>query len=79
MPAGERDLALKLAMRRVFWGMNYATRLNLRLALPGSRRTADELSDLDCVGFSVGGDFSVRLLVADCKSGLRIGCRVRFC
>jgi hypothetical protein len=71
-PAGERDLGLKLAMRRVFWGMNYATRLNLLLALPGSRRTADELSDLDCVGFSVGGDFSVRLLIADCKSGGKV-------
>ncbi len=59
-------------MRRVFWGMNYATRLNLLLALPGSRRTADELSDLDCVGFSVGGDFSVRLLIADCKSGGKV-------
>lgn len=71
-PAGEQDLGLKLAMRRVFWGMNYATRLNLILALPGSRRTADELSDLDCVGFSVGADFSVRLLVADCKSGSKV-------
>lgn len=71
-PAGERDLGLKLAMRRVFWGMNYATRLNLLLALPGSRRTADELSDLDCVGFSVGGDFTVRLLIADCKSGSKV-------
>jgi hypothetical protein len=68
-PSGERDLALKLAMRRIFWGMNYATRLNLLLALPGSRRAADELTDLDCVGLSVGGDFSVRLLIADCKSG----------
>ncbi|HEU5064019.1 MAG TPA: hypothetical protein VFT79_12845 [Solirubrobacterales bacterium] len=71
-PSGELDLGLKLAMRRVFWGMNYATRLNLVLALPGSRRTADELSDLDCVGFSVGGDFSIRLLVADCKSGSKV-------
>lgn len=71
-PAGEQDLLLKLAMRRVFWGMNYATRLNLLLALPGARRTADELSDLDCVGFSVGGDFSVRLLVADCKSSAKV-------
>jgi hypothetical protein len=70
--AGEQDLGLKLAVRRVFWGMNYATRLNLLLALPGSRRTSDELSDLDCVGFSVGGDFSVRLLIADCKSGARV-------
>jgi hypothetical protein len=71
-PPGEQDLLLKLAMRRVFWGMNYATRLNLLLALPGSRRSADELSDLDCVGFSVGGDFSVRLLIADCKSGSKV-------
>jgi hypothetical protein len=71
-PPGEQDLLLKLAMRRIFWGMNYATRLNLLLALPGSRRTADELSDLDCVGFSVGGDFSIRLLVADCKSSAKI-------
>lgn len=71
-PKGEQDLGLKLSMRRVFWGMNYATRLNLLLALPGSRRTADELSDLDCVGFSVGGDFSVRLLIADCKSGGKV-------
>lgn len=71
-PPGEQDLALKLAMRRVFWGMNYATRVNLRLALPGGRRTADELSDLDCVGFSVGGDFSLRLLIADCKSGAKV-------
>jgi hypothetical protein len=71
-PPGEQDLLLKLAMRRVFWGMNFATRLNLLLALPGSRRSADELSDLDCVGFSVGGDFSVRLLIADCKSGGKV-------
>jgi hypothetical protein len=72
IPQGEKDLGLKLAMRRVFWGMNYATRLNLLLALPGSRRTADGLSDLDCVGFSVGGDFSLRLLIADCKSGSKV-------
>jgi hypothetical protein len=72
IPRGEQDLGLKLAMRRIFWGMNYATRLNLLLALPGSRRTADELSDLDCVGFSVGGDFSLRLLIADCKSGGKV-------
>lgn len=72
IPRGEQDLGLKLAMRRVFWGMNYATRLNLLLALPGSRRSADELSDLDCVGFSVGGDFSLRLLIADCKSGSKV-------
>ncbi len=72
LPKGEKDLGLKLSMRRVFWGMNYATRINLLLALPGSRRTADELSDLDCVGFSVGGDFSVRLLIADCKSSAKV-------
>jgi hypothetical protein len=72
MPAGEKDLGIKVSMRRVFWGMNYATRLNLLLALPGSGPVADGLSDLDCVGFSVGGDFSVRLLVADCKSGRRV-------
>jgi hypothetical protein len=71
-PAGEQDLLLKLAMRRVFWGMNYATRINLKLALPGDRRTSDELSDVDCVAFSTGADFSVRLLIADCKSGSRV-------
>lgn len=71
-PPGEQDLGMKLAMRRIFWGMNYATRLNLLLALPGAHRTADELSDLDCVGFSVGGDFSLRMLIADCKSGGRV-------
>jgi hypothetical protein len=71
-PAGEQDLPLKLAMRRVFWGMNYATRINLKLALPGDRRTPDELSDLDCVAFSTGADFSVRLLIADCKSGSKV-------
>lgn len=71
-PPGEQDLGIKVAMRRVFWGMNYATRLNLQLALPGSGPVADGLSDLDCVGFSTGGDFSVRLLIADCKSGRRV-------
>lgn len=71
-PPGELDLELKLAMRRIFWGMNYATRVNLLLALPGSARKPEELSDLDCVGFSVGGDFSVRLLIADCKSGSKV-------
>lgn len=71
-PVGERDLGLKLAMRRIFWGMNYATRLNLLLALPGARHRSEELSDLDCVGFSVGGDFTVRILIADCKSGARV-------
>jgi hypothetical protein len=71
-PAGERDLGLKLAMRKIFWGMNYATRLNLLLALPGAGQKPEELSDLDCVGFSVGGDFSVRILIADCKSGAKV-------
>jgi hypothetical protein len=63
---------MKLSMRRVFWGMNYATRINLKLALPGGRRTSDELSDVDCVAFSTGADFSVRILIADCKSGGRV-------
>ena len=71
-PPGEKDLGIKLSIRRVFWGMNYATRLNLLLGLPGSGRTADGLSDIDCVGFSVGGDFSIRLLIADCKSGGKV-------
>ena len=71
-PAGEKDLVIKLSMRRIFWGMNYATRLNLLLGLPGSGQSEDGLSDLDRVGFSVGGDFSVRLLIADCKSGGRV-------
>lgn len=72
VPAGEQDLPLKLAMRRVFWGMNYATRINLKLALPGDRRTSDELSDVDCVAFSTGADFSLRLLISDCKSGAKV-------
>jgi hypothetical protein len=71
-PAGERDLPLKLAMRRVFWGMNYATRVNLKLALPGQGRVAEELSDVDVVAFSTGADFSLRLLIADCKSSAKV-------
>jgi hypothetical protein len=70
-PAGERDLVLKVTMRRVFWGMNYATRLNLKLALPAGAKT-EELTDLDCVAFSTGADFSIRVLIADCKSGQRV-------
>ncbi len=70
-PAKELDLPLKLAMRRVFWGMNYATRLNLKLALPAGSRS-EELTDLDCVAFSTGADFSIRMLVADCKSGQKV-------
>ena len=71
-PPGERDLPLKLAMRRVFWGMNYATRVNLKLALPGQGRVAEELSDVDVVAFSTGADFSLRLLIADCKSSAKV-------
>jgi len=71
-PPGEQDLLLKLAMRRIFWGMNYATRVNLKLGLPGRGRSADELTDLDVVGFSTGLDFSVRLLIADCKSSSKV-------
>jgi hypothetical protein len=71
-PPGERDLPLKLAMRRVFWGMNYATRVNLKLAVPGQGRVAEELSDVDVVAFSTGADFSVRLLIADCKSSAKV-------
>ncbi len=52
--------------------MGFATRLNLRLALPGSRRRDDELSDLDCVGLGVQPDFAVRIVIADCKSGTNI-------
>ena len=36
----------------------------------GSR--SEELTDLDCVAFSTGADFSVRMLVADCKSGQKV-------
>ncbi|MDX6453458.1 MAG: hypothetical protein QOH16_3507 [Gaiellaceae bacterium] len=75
-PPGELDLLLKLSMRRIFWGMNYATRLNLKLALPTGQRT-EELSDLDCVGFSTGADFSVRILIADCKSGQKVSAATR--
>lgn len=71
-PPGERDLPLKLGMRRVFWGMNYATRVNLKLAVPGQGRVAEELSDVDVVAFSTGADFSVRLLIADCKSSAKV-------
>ncbi len=71
-PPGEQDLLLKLAMRRIFWGMNYATRINLKLALPGRRRSADELTDVDVVGFSTGADFEVRMLIADCKSSSKV-------
>ncbi len=75
-PPGELDLLLKLSMRRIFWGMNYATRLNLKLALPTGQRT-EELSDLDCVAFSTGADFSVRVLIADCKSGQKVSAATR--
>jgi hypothetical protein len=71
-PPGEQDLLLKLAMRRIFWGMNYATRINLKLALPGRGPAAEELTDVDVVGFSTGADFSLRLLLADCKSSSKV-------
>lgn len=71
-PPGEQDLLLKLAMRRIFWGMNYATRINLKLAMPGRGRAADELTDVDVVGFSTAVDFSLRLLIADCKSSSKV-------
>ncbi|MDQ4145681.1 MAG: hypothetical protein M3198_18435 [Actinomycetota bacterium] len=71
-PHGEQDLLLKVAMSQIFWGMTCATRLNVKMSFPGQRSTPEELSDLDCVGISVGPDFSVRILVADCKSGKKV-------
>lgn len=71
----ERDLPLKVEMRRLFWSMGCSTRLDVKLRayVAGDERGPgwQEFTDLDvlAVGFSPGGQ--VHLSLADCKTSKR--------
>ena len=71
----ERDLPLKVEMRRLFWSMGCSTRLDVKLRayVAGDQRGPgwQEFTDLDvlAVGFSPGGQ--VHLTLADCKTSKR--------
>lgn len=68
----ERDLPLKVQMRRLFWSMGCSTRLDVKLRayVTGDQRGPgwQEFTDLDVlsVGFSSGGQPQITL--ADCKT-----------
>lgn len=68
----ERDLPLKVQMRRLFWSMGCSTSLDVKLRayVSGDQRGSgwQEFTDLDvlAVGFSPGGQ--PQLTLADCKT-----------
>ncbi|PYC69191.1 hypothetical protein C7C46_28235 [Streptomyces tateyamensis] len=76
----ELDLGLKVASRRLLWKMGYTTRLDvvlrsvaMRDASPtgprGRRSDAPEAyTDLDVLGYTVGGGFRLQSAIVDCKT-----------
>lgn len=78
----ELDLGLKVASRRLLWRMGYTTRLDVQLRGVGvatgnapsngqrGRRTSapEGFTDLDVLGYSIGGGFRVQSAIVDCKT-----------
>ncbi|MEV7612057.1 hypothetical protein [Streptomyces sp. NPDC089799] len=77
----ELDLGLKVASRRLLWRMGYTTRLDVQLRGvgltsdtlangPRGRRTSapEGFTDLDVLGYSIGGGFRVQTAIVDCKT-----------
>lgn len=74
----ELDLGLKVTSRRLLWRMGFATRVDvpLRAFVPVSKvksRQAryESFTDLDVLGVAIAPGFSVRTVIADCKTSLR--------
>lgn len=71
----QKDLALKIAMRRHFWRVGYSTRINVPLRAyvsPAPRASKyEEYTDLDVLGIAVGRDVRLERVIADCKTSDR--------
>ncbi|WP_051848520.1 hypothetical protein [Streptomyces sp. NRRL WC-3725] len=81
----ELDLGLKVASRRLLWRMGYTTRLDVQLrgvgvtagdAPAGGQRgrrggAPEAYTDLDVLGYSIGGGFRVQSAIVDCKTSSR--------
>jgi len=68
----EKDLGLKLDMRRLLWSMGMTSRLNVKLSthVTSGRKTprTEEFTDLDVLGVGQAHDGDVYTVIADCKT-----------
>lgn len=68
----DHDLALKVAMRRLMWRMGCSTRLDVRLRTyvhsEVGRAPAQDLTDLDVLGFAFTPAGQLHTTFADCRS-----------
>ena len=71
----ERDLPLKLNMRRLFWSMGSSTCLDVKLRayVSGDERgtSRQEYTDLDVLGVACSIDGRLQFTLADCKTSSR--------
>ena len=70
MPSGDKDLDLKLRMRRLFWRMNFYCPTEIIVSAweyPGRRRY--DVTDIDVVGIRFDKDLRQTVIIADCKGG----------
>ncbi|MXZ79167.1 MAG: hypothetical protein F4Z06_12970 [Acidimicrobiia bacterium] len=71
----ERDLPLKLKMRRLFWSMGSSTCLDVKLRayVSGDERgtSRQEYTDLDVLGVACSIDGRLQFALADCKTSSR--------
>jgi len=65
-----KDLDLKLITSRIFRSFGYATwpEVDYFVRSYGTRYARPEVTDLDVVGLAFEGDFTMRTVVAECKS-----------
>lgn len=68
----ERDLPLKVQMRRLFWSMGVSTSLDVKLRayVSGDKRGAgwQEFTDLDVLGVGFSPTGQPHMMLADCKT-----------
>jgi hypothetical protein len=72
----ELDLGLKVAARRVLWGMGYTTRVDVPLRSvatdrSGTQKRKQAFTDLDVLGLTIGPGFRVQSAIVDCKTSTR--------
>jgi hypothetical protein len=72
----QRDLQLKLTIRKILWHAGYSNRLNVVLSTliageRGSRAGVEGFTDIDVLGVLVTPDFRVVRSIADCSTSAR--------
>lgn len=73
----QRDMPLKIAMRKHLWRTGYSTRVNVPMraytstSASAQQQRFEEFTDLDVLGVAVGRDVRLERVIGDCKTSDR--------